>query len=264
MKQNIKNLAKVLIVTTLLSACLRVQKKDEIKSETLPVAELVEAIPEKELVKVYFSSEINLSQDTEIIADEVYFSADTIIYTNQFNLKINAEKLFFESGSNIQNFSKNLQVALFNTAGLNAGTVRIKANQALGYLSVVMNGQGGGVGKGGWSDGTDVPEIIGRPRSPCTAGSGKSAGQSGSFFIDLQSSDQFFMSYAMNTSLGGPIGHLDTDFRMHLDPEIKNKYKWGNPEDDCGEKSLVGLNGQPGQICMKLKNNEPARCENFN
>ena len=254
-----------LIILLIVSSCVKIQKKDEIKNDLIPTTEdiVIENTPEKETIKIYLDSEISLTQDMEINADEIYLTANAKIYTNQFNFKMNATNIFSELGSCIQNFSDQNKVALLSTAGLNAGAVNIKANKAEGRLQINMNGQGGGDGKGGWTAFTvtnNNPRI--RSRSACAPGSGKPAGQSGSLFLDLKLSDQLFLSYTMTKAAGGRIGIIDTDYAMEFDPNRATNYKFfRNIEDDCNEIAIAGQDGQPGLFCMKFNVNESARCE---
>lgn len=249
-----------------LSGCLKIQKKTDLdKPNVQPTQQIpepasapvvTEAKPDP--VIIVLDSTLSLDQNTEIVADEIYLKSNAKIYTNQFSINIKATSIFIERGVLIQSFAENNSVAPLETPGLSGGTVQIVANDIHGHLQVIMNGQIGGVGFGGWNA---FPATDYTPDWPaCAPRGGKNSGQSGSFFLEVHNSQDFYVSTFMQLAPGGAIGPI-SDLLSIQGPLVKfyNNFK----RDDCNAVPTIGKPGWPGQICMKLSQTDRPQCERF-
>lgn len=236
-----------------LSGCIKIQKKSE-AGQSEPVMEVASQ------PRVLVVNEIvSLNENSEIEVDELYLEGQARIYTNQFNLKIHARKLFVESGAIIQTFAENNSQAEINHEGHNGGQVQINIDDvAEGNLQVYMNGQHGGVGKIGW-DG----EMPFRGRMICNPGSGRKAGRSGSFFMEAPQSENFYITTGMSIARGGAVGQSRSDIiSMSIERE-KNPNHFKANNESCTVIPSEGADGSSGQICLKLQDSERPQCVNF-
>ena len=249
-----KSFLVVCVLGFSLFSCLKVQKKSDLEADNDQVQ-----VQENKPVVHRLSGRISLTQDLEVIGDEVYFEAGVRLYTNQFALIVKSSHLYFDRDVIIQTFSEESKQADIELNGLEGGVINIKADQAHGNLQVRMNAQSGGVGFGGWTQYQPVnPHLPGaRPRA-CNPNSGKNAGRAGSFFIEVDDSKDFYISTSMEIGQGGAIGPLFNESGYILDVKAyKNKF------ENCEVIPSRGQNGRPGQICMKLNATDSPTCEKY-
>ena len=252
-----KNIILMCMMCSVL-ACVKVQKKSELDQ---PQDQNVTVTAEP--VIFILDEMISLKRDTLIVADEVHFKSNARIYTNQFALDIQAAKIFIDRGVFIQTFAENNHIAPMEVAGLDGGVVHIVANDIHGNLQVFMNGQSGGEGLGGWTERPGVSSAIwpDPPRSACQPNSGKNSGASGSFFMEVNQSQDFSISTSMKVAAGGAIGSvLEENFAFVKDLNLKYKIQ---QQQNCHIIPKVGRAGVPGQICLKMLLADLARCEKF-
>lgn len=260
-----KNLILLCVMVSLF-ACVKVQKKSDVESEP----EVVQQQVQREPVIFQLDETMSLDKDLEIAADEVYLKSNTKIFTNQFNLNINAKLIVIESGALIQTFSNEKMKAPFKTRAIDGGAVHIIANEVVGKLQVTMNGQQGGQGIGGWNayEGFNGGFISHSPHSACAPESGEDSGVSGSFLLETSHSLDFFVNTRMDTAPGGEIGEIHEglfpwistkDFNL---AEYKARFK-NFERTNCNIIPTPGKAGRPGQICMKLSDTDRPTCEKF-
>lgn len=261
----IKCVFSVLIVLSL-SACLKVQKKSDVEKvdnqeaaqeQTQPVAPVVFEL----------NDVMSLTQDTIIIADKVILGPSARIYTNQFELTIQATILDSAIGAVIQSFSEENLIAFAETVGLSGGLVKIKTTEAYGNLQVHMNGQQGGNGKTGWKTvKTGNIYIDDTNYGECQPNSGSNSGNSGSFFFESESAQQLFITSSMKVAVGGIMGEIISNPVYAKDigyyPKEPHKHKFPRREN-CYNKPADGVPGAPGQICIKLSAEASPACEKF-
>ena len=251
----------LLCVMSCVSACMKVQKKSEIDAQPEPAVQIEAARPKPVIFTL--DEVMNLTEDVLIVADEVHLKPNTRIYTNQFNLSIEATSIYIDRGVIIQSFDDQLLVAKINVPGLNGGTVQIKGNDIHGNLRVFMNGQTGGAGLGGWTALPDCPNsfILEFARGTCQPDSGKDSGAAGSFFLTVNQSQDFSLSTSMKIPQGGSIGSVLLDYFYFA--KNLHEYKLKSGTSSCEVIPSTGQTGSPGQICLKLSDKELARCEKY-
>lgn len=241
------------------SACMKVQKKSEIDAQPEPAVQIEAVLPKPVIFTL--DEVMNLTEDVLIVADEVHLKPNTRIYTNQFNLSIEATSIYIDRGVIIQSFDDQLLVAKINVPGLNGGTVQIKGNDIHGNLQVFMNGQTGGPGLGGWAE---IPYMnypfLQQYRAPCKPNGGKDSGESGSFFLNANQSQDFSISTSMKIAPGGSVGNILQGSLIFLRNPEDYKIK---SQPTCTDNPEIAKPGSPGQICLKLSENDLARCESF-
>ncbi len=243
------------------SACMKIQKKSDLELQPEPAAQIETARPEP--VVFTLDEALTLTEDVMIVADEVHLKSNARIYTNQFNLSIEATSIYIERGVIIQSFADHLLVTKINVPGLSGGTVQIKGNDIHGNLRVFMNGQTGGAGLGGWTALPDGPNsfILEFARGPCQPDSGKDSGAAGSFFLTVNQSQDFSISTSMKIPQGGSIGSVLLDY-FYFTKNLQ-EYKLKGGTSSCEAIPSTGQPGSPGQICLKLSDKELARCEKY-
>jgi hypothetical protein len=245
---------------------LKVQKKSELNSDPDVSIQHMQRAP---VVKT-INEVISLEKDLNIDADEVYLKANTLIYTNQFNLHIKARLIVVEQGAIFKTFTDDKLIAAFNTPAVNGGLVKINVNKIEGNLTVVLNGQQGGQGMGGWDyfPGSQNMFFPSPAHQGCAPESGQNSGVSGSFHLEAQDALNFFFKYSMIVAVGGLVGDIHNGafpivslggFNL-ADYKAKHKnFEYRN----CEHKPQVGKPGQSGSICMKLSDTDRPSCEKF-
>ncbi len=255
-----RNIILIGMMSSILMSCVKIQKKSE---PDQPQDQNVAVAVTTEPVIFTLDDEMSLNQDTLIRADEVHLKSNARIYTNQFALDIQATRIFIDRGVFIQTFAEAHLVAPIEVPGLDGGIVHIVAHEIHGNLQVFMNGQKGGEGLGGWSARPGVSNIVwpDPPRSACQPNSGKNSGVSGSFFMEVNQSQDFSISTSMKVAEGGAIGSiLQTSFSFAKD--LNKKYKIQQPKT-CHDIPVQGRAGIAGQICLKMSSADLARCERY-
>lgn len=89
----------------------------------------------------------DLKQDLVIEASRVFFTNESKIQTNGYNLTVKADK-FYSDNAEIYSFMIGAKAPL-ETDGAPGGAVEIKAKEAIGHLRVNLRGQNGGDGVDG-------------------------------------------------------------------------------------------------------------------
>jgi hypothetical protein len=256
-----KNLFLLCVVVSLYS-CVKVQKKSELDQ---PQDQRVQVMAEQVREPVIFIlDEVkSLTEDTLIIADEVYLKSNARIYTNQFALNIQATSIFVDRGVFIQTFADQQLVAPIEVQAIDGGVVHIVANDIHGNLQVFMNGQEGGPGLGGWTALPPDPNpYVPYPgREACQPNSGKNSGVSGSFFLEVNQSQDFSVSTSMKVAAGGALGEISPLVLIYI-KDADKKYKT-KQQQNCYVVPTTGKVGIPGQICLKLSATDLAKCERF-
>ncbi len=257
-----KNLILICVVL-FLCGCVKIQKKSEV--ESVP-DQVVQPLVEKFSEPVIFVLDEVLSQtqDILIIADEVHLKTNARIYTNQFSLRIEATRIYIDRGAFIQTFAEDQTIAPIEQNAIDGGVVHIKGNDIYGNLRIFMNGQSGGVGLGGWSGlpASPNPYVSLPPQEPCLPNSGRNSGASGSFFLEVNQSQDFSISTSMKVAEGGSIGPVSADYFWTV-KDYKTKYKKAFDWQSCNTIPVTGKAGMPGQICLKLSATDLARCERY-
>lgn len=250
----------ILCVVITLCGCLKVQKKTDLDKRGEEVV-VVAAEP-----VVYVLDEIKfLTEDTLITADEVYLKSNARIFTNQFALNIQAKSIYVDSGVFIQTFPDQQLVAPMEAVGLDGGVVHIIVNDIHGHLKVLMNGQQGGRGLGGWNG---LPAKFLEMQDsgafhPCMPNGGKNSGVSGSFFLEVNQTQDFSMTTSMKVAPAGETGDIaESPIGLIRDPEIAKKYKIAQKQN-CRVPPVIGKAGITGQICLKILASGLTQCERF-
>jgi hypothetical protein len=257
----------LLCVVLSLCACVKIQKKSEIEQPQDPTIQLkaeTQTEPQPEPVIFVLDEVMSLNQDVLIVADEVHLKSNARIYTNQFALNIQATSIYIDRGVFIQTFPEHNMIASMETNGLNGGAAHIKGNDIHGNLQVFMNGQSGGEGLGGWAALPEDPNplLSGLARDACFPNSGKNGGISGSFFLEVNESQNFSISTSMKLAEGGPIGPVSKEFFFNV-KDYATKYKKTNDWKGCATVPVIGKAGTPGQICLKLTQNDLPKCGSY-
>lgn len=243
-----------IILSALLVGCLKVEKKNQHDSENQPVD--VEVYSQTEFV---LDETLVLSADTVIKADRVYLSKNSSIFTQNYNLKIEAQVIEAELGSVIGHYNYN-QTATVNQDGRSGGAIDIKSQVAVGQLLLLANSEKGGVGLGGWGP-TEFSKGQIKNLMSCTAGSGKNSGHVGSIQFETYNSANLVLSKKILQTEGGAIGPMAENYRVItpfrvLNPNYKDRHQ------NCDEISVVGKSSVGGQICTRLQNETNFECLN--
>ena len=242
-----------------LSACMKIQKKSDMDAKPEPAVQIETVLPESVIFTL--DEVMILSQDAVIVADEVHLKSNARIFTNQFSLNIEATSVYIDRGVIIQSFPEPLLIAKINVPGLSGGTIQITGNDIHGNLQVFMNGQTGGPGLGGWAE---IPYMnypsLQQYRAPCKPNGGKDSGESGSFFLNANQSQDFSISTSMKIAPGGSVGNILQGSLIFLRNPEDYKIK---SQPTCTDNPEIAKPGSPGQICLKLSENDLARCESF-
>lgn len=249
-------------------SCVKVKKKSDdaieanpaASEQNPPVIEKAPAEPIPEPVIVRISENMNLITDSEFVADEIYIQSNVRIYTNQFSLKLKAQKIFFGSDSVISNFSIEHINAPFMQKALNGGMIEILSEGVYGKLKIELNAQNGSYGIGGWTTsyfdygtGSTIAGIS------CTAGNGLNGGKSGSLSISVNESEDFYLITNMKLSSGGAAG-ITKDLSV-IQQNEKPFYRT-DQDPGCHSKApaVRGSDGEAGVVCKKMKKGESPLC----
>ncbi len=242
-------------------ACVKIQKKSDLDQDQSPVLATAEVESQPPFI---LDEVLTLTEDTKIIADEVYLKSNARIYTHQFALFIQAKAIYIDRGVFIQTFPEGERVVPLASEAVDGGVVQILAHDIHGNLQVLMNGQNGGNGLSGWPYRAGAvymgffyaPEL-----AACYPDSGKNAGMSGSFFLNVAQSDDFSITTSMKIGEGGAIGLVtDVPYSATPTPPAEGRIK---DKTTCQFTPYPGRPGTPGQICLKLAEGERAKCEHY-
>ena len=251
-----KNLFLLCVVVSLYS-CVKVQKKSEVDQQT---DSNVQVEVRKEPVIFVLDEVMTLTQDTVIVADEVHLKSNARIYNRQFALNIQATSIYIDRGVFIKTFADEQLVAPVETPAIDGGVVHIIANDIHGNLQVFMNGQRGGDGLPGWQA-SEGSFIMPGGYNACLPDGGKDSAVSGSFFLEVNQSQEFSITTSMKVAEGGFIGHQSgSPYDAIFDPKKKTKVK---DQKNCSVIPKTGKPGIPGQICLKLSATDLTQCEKF-
>lgn len=251
----------IIVSAVAISSCLKIQKKIEDTDPPPPsVAQPVlsrENQTKAEPIIVNLNEPVSLNGDWEVIADEIRMGAQSAIYNEHYNLRLVAKKIIIESGAVIQTFPHWRFKAPIDTAAADGGTVQIYAEEIIGNLQVYMNGQEGGNGKAGWSGVTDASF----QKSECFSNSGRDAGRSGSFFLETKKANQFYITTNMSIAKAGePEAQVIDPLGRHIEI-FRNKDHYKYPvRENCSVSPQPAQAGRPGQICLKMQENENPVC----
>ncbi len=243
-----------IILTALLVGCLKVEKKNQNDSKN----QLTD-------VQVYAQSEfildeaMTLTEDTVITADRIYLSKNAVIFTQNYNLKIEAQMIEAELGSMVGHYNYD-QAAGVNQNGRNGGSIEIKSQTAFGQLQLLANSEKGGGGLGGWGP-TEFSKGQINNMVSCSAGSGKASGQVGSIQFETYNSQNFVLSKKVLHSEGGAIGPMADNYKV-ITPFNKKNPNYKTRNQDCDETSVVGKPSFGGQICTRLQSQSNYECVN--
>lgn len=257
-----KNLVLLCVVVSFYG-CVKVQKKSEVEEQPKePVVEVM-AEPAPEPVIFMWDEVKHLTEDTLIEADEVYLKSNTRIFTGPYSLTIKATSIFIDRGVFIQTFAEEQLVAPIEVQAIDGGVVHIVGNDIHGNLQVFMNGQQGGEGLGGWNAIPADPNLYfpSPAIDACYPNSGRNSGASGSFFLEVNQSQEFSVTTSMKVAERGLIGNR-MGHPMWVDKDSAKKYK-SRQQQTCHIVPSPGKPGIPGQICLKLSATDLARCERF-
>ncbi len=244
---------QLIILTTLLVGCLKVEKKNKNDSENQPAD--VQVYAQTEFI---LDEPMTLTEDTIIRADRVYLSKNAAIFAQSYNLKIESQIIEAEQGSIIGHYNYD-QTAAINQNGRKGGSIAIKSQVSIGQLLLLANSEKGGEGLGGWGT-TEFPGLTIKVES-CTAGSGKPSGEVGSILFETQNSQNLVLSKKVLHSEGGSIGPVADNYRaMRVIGQSNQNYK--QRRGDCSEISVVGKSSFGGQICTRLQNQSNFECAN--
>ncbi len=260
-------------------SCLKVSKKSDVEDDSIKNAPVItlavepQAEPEAKRLPVVIRIEetLNITENTEFVADDIYISENVKIYTNEFQLKLKADRIFLLGQVSIFNFSETNRVAPFLQHGKNGGSIEIKTNTIEGKLFVSISGQNGSQGIGGWVI-SDMPpwpsggSIVSIPikdddatiqASECKPGSGYNAGKVGTFLISSNKSENFYLNSEIAEPQGGSIGEIEEFILIRPDQRYRFKEMRST---ECMKVPIRGQDGALGLFCKKLKADETPSC----
>lgn len=214
-----------------------------------------------------FSGTVQLDKNQEKNYQRVFIEDGTTIYTMQYDLKIAAVEIIAGNDTKIQNFPDGYQAG-FESNGLNAGNIEIRAFIAKGDLEIVQNSQMGGAGYQGTPKYTecrvDLIDIERDPPEPpfCThvthqACAGTSGGDSGKlgdlkFFADQ--SEELNLKYRKVYSLGGSAG-------PHGSQSVNGYPTKAKPNGQCNVAPTGGAPATGGTSCVILSRSDIYDCQ---
>lgn len=214
-----------------------------------------------------FSGTVQLDKNQEKNYQRVFIEDGTIIYTMQFDLKIAAVEFISGNGAKIQNFPDGYQ-ASFESNGLNAGNIEVRAFITRGDLEIVQNSQAGGAGYQGTPKYTecrvDLIDIERDPPEPpfCThithqACAGTSGGDSGKlgdlkFFADQ--SEELNLKYRKVRAPGGSAG-------PHGSQSVGGYPTKAKPNGQCNVTPTSGAEAAGGTSCVILSRSDIYDCQ---
>lgn len=209
-----------------------------------------------------FSGIVQLDKNQEKNFQRVFIEDGSIIYTMQFDLKIAAVELIAGNDTKIQNFPDNYQ-ANFETRGLDAGNIEIRAFIAKGDLEIIQNSQMGGSGYQGTPKSTTC-EALNTDREPpictdikhkaCAGTNGGNSGKLGDFKFFADQSDELNLKYKKVYVLGGPAG-------PHGNNEIKGYPIKSKGDQACDVAPISGTPAIGGTRCVILSRSDIYDCQ---
>ncbi len=240
----------------------------EILTEKRKASFTVEIKPPEDQI---FSGLIVLNEDYIQTTERLFILGNARVYTQQFNLKVKAQKIFSEEGALITNFPLESSAEL-EKKGLSGGQIEIFATEAVGRLKIILNGQNGGVGRLGTPDAmlyqgmvlhanALVPDSI-NLRS-CPGNRGGLAGKSGSLVFSADESNNFILLSETELAKAGLPGEMTFKcFETHIYPEYKKLCRPINFQK-CESNFDISMNkiGESGQICTKFNRTDNFKCE---
>lgn len=163
----------------------------------------------------------------------VYFRNGGILTTNGNNVLLKAQMIYSDHGV-IRTFPNGM-TAKAEAAGRSGGEIRIFTSNASGDLAIELRGENGGAGQpvSGASNG-DI-------------GNGGAGGDSGKFYFDSQSNNQFRITHLIQFGMGG-AGAPAVPGRSAC---IMGSCRPGEILTIPGRKAgVTGVSGQRGEICF--------------
>jgi hypothetical protein len=226
-------------------------------------------------IDLAFDHELNMIENLDYNIERLFLTSRAKIYTNQYHLNIKAKYIYSDYGALITNFPIG-SVATTDTVGLSGGKIDISTTEAIGSLQVIMNAQQGGQGSWGTpsakSNGLGYQQVFlpsgeNAQFPACYGRAGANGGQAGAFFLKIKLSGDFKVSAQMSTASGGAAGDMDMacyNSKAFINIHLANFKKCRDMIDpnNCEQRqpSLPGLQGNEGQICLKMSEDENYKC----
>lgn len=216
-----------------------------------------------------FSGTVQLDKKQELNYQRVFIEDGTTIYTMQFDLIIAAVELISGSNVKIQNFPDGYQ-ANYETKGLNAGNIEIRAFIASGDLEIIQNSQTGGAGYQGTpkytecrADFVGIEREIDPPEPPfcthikheaCAGTNGGDTGKLGDLKFFADQSDELNLKYRKVYSPGGAAG-------PHGIQQIGGYPTKAKPNGQCDTSPTNGAPAIGGTSCVILSRSDIYDCQ---
>lgn len=209
-----------------------------------------------------FSGPVQLDKRLELNYQRVFIEDGTTIYTMQFDLIIAAVELISGSNVKIQNFPDGYQ-ANFESQGLSAGNIEIRAFIAKGELDIIQNSQIGGPGFQGTPK-FSTCEALNPDREPpictdvkhkaCAGTNGGNSGKLGDFKFFADQSDELNLNYKKVYSPGGAAGPHGTQQIGGYPTKVK-------PNGQCDASPTNGAPAIGGTSCVILSRSDIYDCQ---
>jgi len=208
------------------------------------------------------NSAVFFGKDEEVNAERIFFLQGAEVYTGQFNVKFRAKKLISTSGVILGNFPEGSEAAL-ETAGLSGGVIDVKVEQAVGGLSILINGQRGGHGRHGYATCRSITNNV----SPaCNPNSGADSGDTGELSLDIYDRSEFKLVYKRILPEGGRTGEFKDIEKGPQQGICSTNWEAIAERKDANLQTCIApfSTGKPGKtklICVKNYQTNKFDCE---
>jgi len=219
-------------------------------------------LPPKDLV---IQENMNLNQDLQLSSNRIFIKDSVRIYTNQFCLKMNFNKLLIGNDVQFANYPLN-QKALANTKGRDGGCIQLSGQSAIGNLKIFLNSEAGGDGDSGF------PRCLSMSyedqNTDCYGEPGQDSGIRGSAIIQIENTQNLNLDYSFIEVSGGIRGLYSNYIQDPQARYLKCRNFLENSSSEaqraryktCSIETSNGKNASGGQICLKLSKDAQYEC----